>query len=63
MDVNIEVTLKKRIEELKEHRDKFVADANQHIVQVNGGIMELEALLKSLQGGDSTLEVTPGGAI
>lgn len=40
-----EETIKARIEQLKQERDKFVAEANQTVAAYNGAISELDRLL------------------
>lgn len=50
-----------RIKELRAERDRFVQQANAQIGAYNGGIAELEALLKPAPGdADDTAEDGPG---
>ena len=48
--------LKARIAELTKNRDEFVAQANQQIAAMNGGIAELEFLLESEAEGEPGAE-------
>ena len=46
MDNTFEDKIRARIAELTKSRDEFVAQANQQISALNGGIAELELLLE-----------------
>jgi len=45
MMLEYEVKIKARIAELTAQRDKFLAEANQQLASLNGGIAELERLV------------------